>query len=130
MITGHARIGTPPHARGAPLTVQSGVAESWTLISILLSTIPLEASLAATLHEAALDLYRRDAGVGQVAGDVVRGQVVNLKKTLQLGAITGPAFEAKLDTARGSGTVRYLLTTQGLEREGLSGERGKRGLLN
>jgi hypothetical protein len=106
------------------------MADSWTLISILLSTIPLEASLAATLHEAALDLYRRDAGFGQVAGDVVRGQVVNLKKTLQLGAITGPAFEAKLDTARGSGTVRYLLTTQGLEREGLSGERVPRGMLN
>jgi hypothetical protein len=130
VITGHARIGTPLARAAAPLTVQSGVAESWTLISILLSTIPLEASLAATLHEAALDLYRRDAGVGQVAGDVVRGRVVNLKKTLQLGAITGPAFEAKLDTARGSGTVRYLLTTQGLEREGLSSERGKRPLLN
>ena len=95
----------------------------WTLISVLLSTIPLEASLAATLHQAALDLYRRDAGVGQVAGEVITGRVVNLKKTLQLGAISGPAFEAKLETARGSGTVRYLLTTQGLELEGLGGDR-------
>lgn len=104
--------------------------QPWTLISILLSTIPLEASLAATLHQAALDLYRRDAGVGEVAGDVVNGRVVNLKKTLQLGAISGPAFEAKLETARGSGTVRYLLTTQGLELEGLPGARPPRELMN
>ena len=97
--------------------------DGWTLISVLLSTIPLEASLAATLHQAALDLYRRDAGFGPVAGEVVSGRVVNLKKTLQLGAISGPAFEAKLETARGSGTVRYLLTTQGLELEGLGGDR-------
>jgi len=94
--------------------------QPWTLISVLLSTIPLEASLAATLHQAALDLYRRDAAVGQVGGDVVTGRVVNLKQTLQLGAISGPAFEAKLETARGTGTVRYLLTTQGLELEGIA----------
>jgi len=107
-------------------------ADGWTLISVLLSTIPLEASLAATLHQAALDLYRRDAGVQQVAGDVVTGRVVNLRKTLQLGAISGPAFEAKLETARGSGIVRYLLTTQGLEHEGLTGapSRVPRRLLN
>ncbi len=104
--------------------------QPWTLISVLLSTIPLEASLAATLHAAALDLYRRDAGVGQVGGDLAVGRVVNLKKTLQLGAISGPAFEARLDTARGSGTVRYLLTTQGLEREGLPGARPPQGLMN
>ncbi len=96
--------------------------QSWTLISVLLSTIPLEPALAATLHQAALDLYRRDGGAQQVAGDLVNGRVVNLKKTLQLGAISGPAFEARLDTARGSGMVRYLLTRQGLEREGLPGE--------
>ncbi|HEY6004497.1 MAG TPA: hypothetical protein VIV57_16605 [Anaeromyxobacter sp.] len=104
--------------------------QAWTLISVLLSTIPLEPALAATLHQAALDLYRRDAGVQQVAGELVNGRVVNLKKTLQLGAITGPAFEARLDTARGSGMVRYLLTRQGLELEGLPGEAPSRKLLN
>jgi hypothetical protein len=103
---------------------------AWTLISVLLSTIPLEPALAATLHQAALDLYRRDGGVQQVAGDLVNGQVVNLKKTLQLGAITGPAFEAKLDTARGRGLVRYLLTRQGLELEGVAADPRPRGLLN
>jgi hypothetical protein len=104
--------------------------QTWTLISVLLSTIPLEPALAATLHQAALDLYRRDGGTQQVAGDLVNGRVVNLKKTLQLGAISGPAFEAKLDTARGSGMVRYLLTRQGLEREGLPGEAPPRKLMN
>ncbi len=113
-----------------PIGVESGVAEGWTLISVLLTTIPLEASLAATLHQAALDLYRRDASIQPVAGDVVRGRVVNLRKTLQLGAISGPAFEATLDTARGSGVVRYLLTTQGLEREGVGGKAPSRKLLN
>jgi hypothetical protein len=105
-------------------------ADGWTLISVLLSTIPLEASLAATLHHAALELYRTDAGVQRVAGDVVTGRVLNLRKTLQLGAISGPAFEAKLETARGSGIVRYLLTTQGLEREGLGARPHRRRLLN
>ena len=105
-------------------------ADGWTLISVLLSTIPLEASLAATLHQAALDLYRRDAGVQPVAGEVVTGRVVNLRKTLQLGAISGPAFEATLETARGSGVVRYLLTIQGLEHEGLAGPARARRLLN
>ena len=121
----------PPRGVEAPFRIQWGVAaDGWTLISVLLSTIPLEASLAATLHQAALDLYRRDGGVQRVAGDVMTGRVVNLRKTLQLGAITGPAFEAKLETARGSGIVRYLLTTQGLEREGLGGGPPPRRMLN
>jgi hypothetical protein len=92
---------------------------AWTLISVLFSNVPLEASLAATLHETALELYRKDAAVQQVGGDALSGRVVNLRKTLQLGAISGPAFEATLETARGSGKVRYLLTSNGLELAGL-----------
>jgi hypothetical protein len=91
-----------------------------TLISVLFSTFPLDAALAGTLHLAAVDLYRRDVGAGPVAGDVVSGRVVNLKKSLSLGAIAGPAFEAELDTARGSGKVRYLLTRQGLDLLGVN----------
>jgi hypothetical protein len=102
----------------------------WTLISVLFSSIPLEPALAATLHRAALDLYRNGEGFQQVGGDLVNGRVVNLRKTLQLGAISGPAFEARIDTARGSGTVRYLLTRQGLDLEGLGDERPPRRLLN
>lgn len=105
-------------------------AQRWTLISVLFSTVPLTSSLAATLHATALELYRSDEPVQQVAGDLVNGRVVNLRQTMQLGAISGPAFEAKLDTARGSATVRYLLTRQGLELEGLPGERPRRGMFN
>ncbi len=105
-------------------------AQRWTLISVLFSSIPLNAALAATLHATALDLYRRDDPFQQVAGDLVSGRVVNLRKTMQLGSITGPAFEAKLETERGSGTVRYLLTRQGIENEGLPGERVPRHLRN
>jgi hypothetical protein len=93
------------------------------LISVLFSTFPLEPSLAATLHLAAVELYRTDQGAGPVAGEVVSGRVVNLKKSLAFGAIAGPAFEAELDTARGSGTVRYLLTRQGLDLMGVSAPR-------
>jgi hypothetical protein len=97
----------------------AGPEQRWTLISVLFSSIPLSPSLAATLHEAALELYRGGGATSEVAGDVVSGRVVNLKRSLALGAIAGPAFEAKLETARGSGTVRYLLTRQGLELQGL-----------
>jgi hypothetical protein len=103
----------------------------WTLISVLFSSVPLSASLAATLHQAAVELYRTDGPVSEVAGDLVSGRVVNLKKTLQLGGITGPAFEARLETERGSGTVRYLLTRQGLDLLDVKqASRGPRSYLN
>ena len=98
----------------------------WTLISVLFSNVPLEAALAATLHQPALDLYQHDGGARRVAGDALSGRVVNLRKTLQLGAISGPAFEATLETARGSGKVTYLLTTQGLEQAGLPSAAARR----
>jgi hypothetical protein len=101
--------------------VSDATPPGWTLISVLFSTFPLEQSLAGLLHQAAVDLYRRDEGFGPVAGDVVSGRVVNLKRSLSLGAISGPAFEAELDTARGSGRVRYLLTRQGLDLMGVEG---------
>ncbi|HTT70688.1 MAG TPA: hypothetical protein VMG32_05650 [Anaeromyxobacteraceae bacterium] len=85
------------------------------LISVLFSSLPLTGALAATLHQAALDLYTRDAGVTPVAGDVVSGRVLNLRKDMLLGTIGGPAFEAELETARGPGKVRFLLTRQGLD---------------
>ena len=102
---------------------------SWTLISVLFSSIPMGPSLAATLHQTALALYRDDKAVGQVAGDTLTGQVVNLKRSMHLGTIAGPAFEAKLETERGSGTVRYLLTRQGLELIGMD-EKPRRALMN
>jgi hypothetical protein len=107
----------------------AGAPRGWTLISVLFSTVPLDDALAATLHETAVELYRSDRAMQQVAGDVLAGRVVNLRKTLQLGAISGPAFEATLETARGSGKVRYLLTTQGLDLAGVTAG-GSRALPN
>ena len=87
----------------------------WLLISVLFSTVPLTEALALRLHNAALDLYRRDDGVARVQGDLVQGEVRNLKKDLLLGTLGGPGFEAHLDTERGAGVVRFLLTRQGIE---------------
>jgi hypothetical protein len=53
--------------------------------------------------------------VQPVAGDLLTGKVHNLRKDVQMGAISGPAFEAEIETERGSGVVRFLLTRQGLE---------------
>lgn len=100
--------------------MDDSAASRWTLISVLFSSVPLSATLAATLHQAALELYRKDEPTSPVAGELVSGRVVNLRKTMQLGAISGPAFEARLETERGSGTVRYLLTRQGLALSGIN----------
>jgi hypothetical protein len=87
----------------------------WLLISVLFSTVPLTEALAVRLHRAALDLYRRNRGVAKLQGDLAQGEVRNLKKDLLLGTLGGPGFEAHLDTERGSGVVRFLLTRQGIE---------------
>jgi hypothetical protein len=87
----------------------------WLLISVLFSSLPLTPALAMTLHQAAYDLYRRDGGVAPVAGDTLQGRVTNLKKDMLLGTIGGPAFEAQIETERGKGTVRFLLTREGLD---------------
>ncbi len=88
---------------------------AWLLISVLFSSLPLTAALAATLHQAAYDLYTRDAGAAPVAGDLVSGRVRNLRRDMLLGTIAGPAFEAELETERGPGKVRFLLTRQGID---------------
>ncbi len=87
----------------------------WVLISVLFSSQPLTPALAMTLHQAAYELHQRGDGMKQVAGDMLSGRVVNLRKDVALGGISGPAFEAEIDTERGSGTVRFVLTRQGLE---------------
>ncbi|OJH34320.1 hypothetical protein [Cystobacter ferrugineus] len=87
----------------------------WVLISVLFSSQPLTPALAMTLHQAAYDLYRRGDSEQPVAGDLLTGRVRNLRKDVQMGTIVGPAFEAEIETERGSGTVRFLLTRQGLE---------------
>ncbi|AEI64770.1 hypothetical protein [Corallococcus macrosporus] len=88
----------------------------WLLISVLFSNQPLTPSLAMTLHQVAFELHQRGEGAKEVAGDMVSGRVVNLRKDVSFGGIAGPAFEAEIETERGSGVVRFVLTRQGLER--------------
>lgn len=88
---------------------------TWLLISVLFSSVPLSPALSMSLHEAAWELLRTDGGVGEVAGDLVSGKVKNLKRDFVLGTLAGPGFEAEVDTERGSGVVRFLLTRQGIE---------------
>ncbi|MBM7118687.1 hypothetical protein [Archangium primigenium] len=87
----------------------------WVLISVLFSSQPLTPSLAMTLHQAAFELYRHGGSEQRVAGDLLTGTVRNLRQDVQMGTLVGPAFEAEIETERGSGTVRFLLTRQGLE---------------
>jgi hypothetical protein len=89
----------------------------WVLISVLFSTFPLTAALAQRLHRAAYDLYRADSGVAEITGDgdvIVSGEMRNLKQDVALGSVTGPAFEADIETERGHGLVRFLLTRRGI----------------
>jgi hypothetical protein len=103
---------------------------SWLLISVLFSELPLTGALATTLHHAAVELYRTGEGTTPVAGDLVQGRVVNLRKEMLLGTIGGPAFEAQLETARGAGKVRFLLTREGLEAQQVRAPAPRRPLMN
>ena len=87
----------------------------WRLLSVLFSSQPLTPPLAMSLLQVALDLHRRDASAGEVQGELAQGQVRNLRKHVMLGAIGGPSFEASVETERGSGTVRFLLTREALQ---------------
>jgi hypothetical protein len=90
----------------------------WQLLSVLFSSFPLTPSLAMTLYEAAFELHAKDQASMPVAGDVVSGTVRNLRKHAMLGAIGGPTFEAEVETDRGRGTVRFLLTSERLAARG------------
>lgn len=94
----------------------------WQLIAVLFSSQPLSPALAMTLHQAAFDLYREGGGRREVLGDLVRGEVRSLQKDMLLGTIGGPAFEATVETERGTHSVRFLLTRKGLELMGAGGD--------
>ncbi len=87
----------------------------WVLVSVLVSTVPLDQALALALHRVAVDLFQRGHDVGQIDHQLAHGQVKNLRKEALLGTVGGPVFEAELDTERGAGLVRFILTRQGLE---------------
>ncbi len=88
--------------------------QAWRLISVLFSTVPLTASLAGALLEAARALWSSGDGSTAVAGDTLSGRVRSLRKDVILGAISGPAFEADLETERGSAKVSFLVARTAL----------------
>jgi hypothetical protein len=90
-------------------------ADPWVLISVLFSSFPMEEPLALALHRVAMELYQRDDSVGVIDQGLAHGQVRNSRKEAAIGTITGPVFEAELDTERGKGEVRFILTRQGLQ---------------
>lgn len=89
----------------------------WVLVSVLFSTHPLSEGLALALHQVASELYRSGEGSGLLDREDGHGRVLNLKRDALLGTIGGPLFEAELETPRGKGQVRFLLTRQGLEHD-------------
>lgn len=90
-------------------------ADPWVLISVLFSSFPMEEKLALALHRVAMDLYQRGGSVGVIDQGLAHGQVTNARKEAAIGTITGPVFEAELETERGKGAVHFILTRQGLE---------------
>jgi hypothetical protein len=88
----------------------------WLLIAVLHSTVPLEQAVALRLYHAAVVLEAEHGTVQRLQGDLATGEVRRLGKHMLIGAIGGPAFEAALDTPRGSGTVRFVVTPEGLHR--------------
>ena len=93
----------------------SGGTPYWRLIAVLVSTLPLTPPLAMRLYRAALDLHRDQEEVQVIVGDLGQGEVRRLGRELVSGAIAGPGFEAELETASGSGRVRFIVTSEGIE---------------
>src|SRR5512137_84569 len=87
----------------------------WYLISVLFSTVPLSPDLAMSLYEVACALHRSGEGAGEVVQEGMEGKVRNLQRSFALGSITGPGFEADLETDSGRGKVRFLLTREGVD---------------
>lgn len=87
---------------------------------MLFSSMALSDALAHRLYRAAIALETEQRGVEKLSGDLALGEVRRLGKTLALGSLTGPAFDAELDTPSGSGRVRFLVTEQALRHEGIA----------
>ena len=87
----------------------------WALIAALFSSISLTESLAMSLYYAGCDLYERNQEAGEVAGDLLSGKLRRLQEHAMLGNFSGPAYEARIDTERGPGVVRFLITREGLQ---------------
>jgi hypothetical protein len=90
------------------------------LIAVLFSTVALSEALSIRLYRAAITLETEGRGTEKLSGDLAMGEVRRLGKTLNLGSLVGPAFEADLDTPNGSGRVRFIVTEQALRYEGVA----------
>lgn len=108
--------GSGPEGRYAPPPMATeSQRPDWFLVSILFSSFPVPTPVFSRLYKAAFDLHRTDADELKVKGPLFAGEVRNLKKTVSVGALTGQAFEARLDTETGEGLVRYIVTERGIE---------------
>jgi hypothetical protein len=101
----------------------------WVLMSVLFSSFPMTQSLASALHGVAVQLYSADATSGLVDHQLARGTVRNQRSEAVIGTVTGPVFEAQLETERGKGMVRFLLTREGLSLLGATANT-PRGMMN
>ena len=99
----------------------------WYLISVLFSSVPLTPSLAMSLYQVARGLYRDDQAAGEVWEELAQGKVRNLRKAFAVGSIAGPGLQSDVETERGKGRVRFLLTREGVEQ---ATERPRPGMLN
>ena len=88
--------------------------DAWRLIAVLQSTAALGSSLALKLYEVAVGLHLERKESASLAGDDGVGTVRAVGRELLLGVISGPGFEAQLDTPTGRCTVSYIVTREGL----------------
>ena len=88
--------------------------DTWRLIAVLQSTGALGSSLALKLYETAVGLHLERKESASLAGDDGVGTVRAVGRELLLGVISGPCFEAQIDTASGRCTVSYIVTREGL----------------
>jgi hypothetical protein len=94
----------------------------WRLIAVLQSNRPLTEALAMRLYHAALDLERQGASATSLQGELATGTVRRIAEHVALGSLTGPGFEADLETEYGRSNVRFLVTREGLEWGGVGAE--------
>lgn len=88
---------------------------SWRLIAVLTSSVRLAPALSLKLYRSAVTLHRADGEVERWMGDDGAGEVRRLGRELLIGSISGPGFEANVETEAGNGFVRFIVTREGLE---------------
>jgi hypothetical protein len=88
------------------------------IFAVLVSAVPLSSALSLLLLQAARELGRSGSGPQEIAGERVHGRVWSEGREVRLGTLGGVLFEAEVETERGSGRVRFLVTRDGLEESG------------